>query len=597
MTTIENIKVDRRKKRFLKFGFCGMICLIIAFAIIHINPLQMVADDMLSIRNGSYAFNLFKKPPLDVFISVYVFNITNGERFLSGDDPKLAIAEVGPYVYREILTHRNLTFNPNGTLTYVPHREVVFLPEKSIGDPKDHIITALNIPMLGISTLAHDLSFFAELAVSTLVKTTSSDPLLTLTAHDFLWGYDDTLISLASTVVPSVIPFTKLGLLDRMFDDGVNVVTINLPERVKKLREVERLAEEAKQMNKSKATTTDRVLDEMFNALDNESNERMENQKEQKKEQEMYSPLIRDYSIDMWNGSPGLHHWGWTNDKSEALEKNTGCNTLRGNYDGTLFPRNISKNEVFKYYRKCFCRTLPIEFTHEGMMDGVEAYWFKLADHAFESRYDDPETACFCKKKQCMKKGLGNITPCYWNIPIAVSLPHFYNSDPSLIEGVDGLNPQEEKHGSIIALQPKLGIPMKVRSPIQINLVMGDAKFNSRIKNFRNTVFPLIWAEIRVDRLSDELILLLQMLFVYVPPIQAGFAYLLALTGVSLFAIACLSILCVPPKTTQENLYSINNNCSSFGPKRDIRYSAVRILPLIGREMEKYYEKDDDRLV
>lgn len=48
-------------------------------------------------------------------------------------------------------------------------------------------------------------------------------------------------------------------------------------------------------------------------------------------------------------------------------------------------------------------------------MDGVEAYWFKLADHAFESRYDDPETACFCKKKQCMKKGLGNITPCYWS--------------------------------------------------------------------------------------------------------------------------------------------------------------------------------------
>lgn len=101
--------------------------------------------------------------------------------------------------------------------------------------------------------------------------------------------------------------------------------------------------------------------------------------------------------------------------KHLSFNRNTGCNTLRGNYDGTLFPRNISKNEVFKYYRKCFCRTLPIEFTHEGMMDGVEAYWFKLADHAFESRYDDPETACFCKKKQCMKKGLGNITPCYWS--------------------------------------------------------------------------------------------------------------------------------------------------------------------------------------
>lgn len=66
---------------------------------------------------------------------------------------------------------------------------------------------------------------------------------------------------------------------------------------------------------------------------------------------------------------------------------------------------------------------------------------------------------------------------------------------------------------------------MKVRSPIQINLVMGSTKFNSRIEKFQNTVLPLIWAEIRVDKLSDELILLLQMLFVYVPPIQAGICF------------------------------------------------------------------------
>lgn len=300
---------------------------------------------MLSIREGTYAFNLFKKPPLDVFISVYVFNITNGERFLSGEDAKLAVEELGPYVYREILTHRNLTFNENGTLSYIPHREVVFLPEKSIGDPSEHIITALNIPMLvrytsvfslvlhninlnpfifkGLSTLAHDLSFFAALAVSTLVKTTSSDPLLQLTVKDYLWGYDDPLISLASTFVPTIIPFKKLGLLDRMFDDGVNVVTINLPERVKKLREIERLAEEAKKVNVGQNTTTttnDTILNEIFSVFDNE-NSNGPPEVQEATSSELYNPLIRDYSIDMWNGSPGLHHWGWTNDKDDAPEK------------------------------------------------------------------------------------------------------------------------------------------------------------------------------------------------------------------------------------------------------------------------------------
>lgn len=40
------------------------------------------------------------------------------------------------------------------------------------------------------------------------------------------------------------------------------------------------------------------------------------------------------------------------------------------------------------------------------------------------------------------------------DIPAAVSLPHFYNSDPSLVEGVIGMNPVQEKHDSLIALQP-----------------------------------------------------------------------------------------------------------------------------------------------
>lgn len=74
-----------------------------------------------------------------------------------------------------------------------------------------------------------------------------------------------------------------------------------------------------------------------------------------------------------------------------------------------------------------------------------------------------------------MKKGLGNITPCYYSkikfgiftavrrlnnvaccsdIPVAVSLPHFYNSDPTLLDEVEGMKPIKEKHESIIVMQP-----------------------------------------------------------------------------------------------------------------------------------------------
>lgn len=131
------------------------------------------------------------------------------------------------------------------------------------------------------------------------------------------------------------------------------------------------------------------------------------------------------------------------------------------------------------------------------------------------------------------------------DIPAAVSLPHFYNSDPSLVEGVEGLNPIKEKHDSVIALQPvsynflapnpnpitnchffihlqQIGVPMKVESRVQINLVMGSTRFNTKIEKFQNTAIPIFWAEIKLDRLTDELIFLLQMLFITMPPIQTG---------------------------------------------------------------------------
>lgn len=42
----------------------------------------------------------------------------------------------------------------------------------------------------------------------------------------------------------------------------------------------------------------------------------------------------------------------------------------------------------------------------------------------------------------------------FLDIPAAVSYPHFYRSDPSLLDAVEGLQPDAEKHSSEIVLQP-----------------------------------------------------------------------------------------------------------------------------------------------
>lgn len=75
---------------------------------------------------------------------------------------------------------------------------------------------AANLPLLGLSSAAAKISPFASLAVSSIVKTTSSQPILNITVHDYLWGYEDNLVRLANTILPNYITFERFGLMERV---------------------------------------------------------------------------------------------------------------------------------------------------------------------------------------------------------------------------------------------------------------------------------------------------------------------------------------------------------------------------------------------
>lgn len=49
-------------------------------------------------------FQLWQRPPVDLYLKVYLFNITNHEEFLAGRDKKLNVEEIGPYVYRWVFS-------------------------------------------------------------------------------------------------------------------------------------------------------------------------------------------------------------------------------------------------------------------------------------------------------------------------------------------------------------------------------------------------------------------------------------------------------------------------------------------------------------
>nr|XP_031841755.1 scavenger receptor class B member 1-like [Nomia melanderi] len=437
------IPLQQFKKCIILF-LLAVICTIGAYFTYIINPMKLIIDYKLQMTPNSLVFDLWKKPPIDIFIKVYVFNITNSEEFLRGEE-KLKVAETGPYVYQEILENHNVTWYDNNTISYHPRRTILFVPEMSSGDPKADMLYVPNIPMLGISSTLHDASFLVNFPWSSLVNMLDSKPILHITAHDYLWGYEDRLVHLASSIVPSFINFRKFGLLDRMYDEGDNIVFMNIGK------------------NKNMTEEDGRYL-----------------------------------SIETYNYSPGMSQWGYQEPEgNETLPQNTICNRVRGSTEGELFPSNLDPHAVFRVFRKAFCKAIPITFKEQLWLDnGFEGYLYSVADNFLDTPDENPDNECFCKKKsQCLKKGLSDMTPCYYSIPAAMSLPHFLNADPSLLNDVEGLSPDFDKHSSKIILQPTIGIPLKVNSRLQINLVMHNT-YNSRTSIFNGLTLPLFWTDL-----------------------------------------------------------------------------------------------------
>jgi scavenger receptor class B, member 1 len=149
------------------------------------------------------------------------------------------------FSFREALEHENVTFNLNGTLSYIPRRFPIMTDklvlDTSLGRGLEDRLVVPNIPLLVIcssdmhnifETIKHvcltwfilqavasklsDESFFIQLGFSTLVNYVDSQPFDHVSVKEYLWGYEDPIVRLANFAHSSVVTFPQLGLLDRV---------------------------------------------------------------------------------------------------------------------------------------------------------------------------------------------------------------------------------------------------------------------------------------------------------------------------------------------------------------------------------------------
>ncbi|XP_020297188.1 scavenger receptor class B member 1-like [Pseudomyrmex gracilis] len=201
--------------------------------------------------------------------------------------------------------------------------------------------------------------------------------------------------------------------------------------------------------------------------------------------------------IDRLNGEENRDIWG-----------DERCDRISGS-DSNLFPPNsfANTNKPIYIYSKDLCVKLPFRFSEETTVYDLPCLTYKMEP----LNYSQPENHCFCPKTDdgsriCPPAGLLNISSCIFNSPLLSSFPHFYNADESLLEQVDGLNPQQKIHESYINIHPRFGLAIAGWSRLQVNLDVRKATgtFIGRLKD--GQILPLIWIENGLDELPDTVL-------------------------------------------------------------------------------------------
>ncbi|XP_034474104.1 scavenger receptor class B member 1 [Drosophila innubila] len=205
----------------------GFLAITTAVLVKVFQPYDLIFKWKLVMADNGEIFNLWAQPPVDLYIKIYLFNITNAEAFLAGRE-KLQVEQVGPYVYKELMTHENITFNDNNTMSTTPSHPLVWQEHLSEGRREDDEVIMLNIAMLAISHLtANHNYFFVRLPLQGLFASTKSEPIVRMTAREFMFGFPSALATLGNTFLPNWISFEKVGLIDRMYDFSTDFETFH----------------------------------------------------------------------------------------------------------------------------------------------------------------------------------------------------------------------------------------------------------------------------------------------------------------------------------------------------------------------------------
>ncbi|XP_023303093.2 sensory neuron membrane protein 1-like, partial [Lucilia cuprina] len=172
------------------------------------------------------------------------------------------------------------------------------------------------------------------------------------------------------------------------------------------------------------------------------------------------------------------------------------CNKLKGT-DSTIFAPLMKPSEGLWTFSPDLCRSLGPQYQKKVIYNGIPAFRYTMD---FGDVKNEPENHCFCKDypDNCPAKGTMDLSFCN-ETPMIASMPHFLNADPKLLEDVEGLQPDERKHGIYIDFEIISGTPLSIAKRLQFNLDVEPIEELPVMSKLKPLVMPLFWVEEAVD--------------------------------------------------------------------------------------------------
>lgn len=157
----------------------------------------------------------WKNPPEPVATEVYLFNVTNSERFLSGEDEKLNIEEIGPIIYFKTVEQKDVEqFKENSTLSYTTTFKLSFPVKENIPGILNKTLVFPNVIALAMASIVHNQinNFITRAALNMILK--SEKVFVRESVYNILWNFTCPTFERIKFMIPRYLfPRENAGIL------------------------------------------------------------------------------------------------------------------------------------------------------------------------------------------------------------------------------------------------------------------------------------------------------------------------------------------------------------------------------------------------